>query len=45
MRNGTRRCAIRGLEAAFKSFRLNLPAGDESTMLLTIPEWGQSPGP
>ena len=29
------------LEAAFKSFRLNLPAGDESTMLLTIPEWSR----
>ncbi len=27
------------LEAAFKSFRLNLPSGDESTMLLTVPEW------
>ena len=27
------------LAGAFKSFRLNLPAGDESTMLLDVPDW------
>lgn len=27
------------LAGAFKSFRLNLPAGDESTMLLTVEDW------
>ena len=27
------------LAAAFKSFRLNLPAGDESTMLLDVTDW------
>ena len=27
------------LEAAFKSFRLNLPSGDESTVLLTAEDW------
>ena len=27
------------LAGAFKSFRLNLPAGDESTMLLNIADW------
>ena len=27
------------LAGAFKSFRLNLPAGDESTMLLNVPDW------
>ena len=27
------------LAGAFKSFRLNLPAGDESTMLLTVDDW------
>ena len=29
------------LAGAFKSFRLNLPAGDESTMLLTVEDWAQ----
>ena len=27
------------LRAAFCSYRLNLPSGDESTMLLTVPDW------
>ena len=27
------------LVPAFKSFRLNLPSGDESTMLLTLDDW------
>ena len=27
------------LAGAYKSFRLNLPAGDESTMLLTVEDW------
>ena len=27
------------LAGSFKSFRLNLPAGDESTMLLTVEDW------
>ena len=30
------------LAGAFKSFRLNLPAGDESTMLLAVDDWERS---
>ena len=30
------------LAGAFKSFRLNLPAGDESTMLLNVADWERS---
>ena len=29
------------LAGAFKSYRLNLPAGDESTMVLTVADWEQ----
>ena len=29
------------LSGAFKSFRLNLPSGDDSTMLLTTEDWGR----
>ena len=30
------------LAAAFKSFRLNLPSGDEATMLLTVDDWDRA---
>ena len=35
----TKALADSRLKAAFMSFRLNIPSGDESTVLLTVPDW------